>query len=190
MVLKIYNMTTVTRRLNEIPYLTDATRYVLPMLGTKDRNDNFFITKNFENCFIGDENHPELGKKIFLLYEYLMSADYVKFERKIELIPEFSTDYDYAGERQVMYVFDIPDEHKQDFQYFLKGEYTKFSDELKEKILRFWDMKKVKENIFYGSLYATDYIKEFQKDKDTSNFAEGEYWPKPVLTREIYMNPK
>lgn len=181
-------MNTVTRRLNEIPNLTYTTRFVLPMLGSKDRNDNFFITKNFENCFVGDENHPELGKKIFLLYEYLMSGEYVKFEHKLELIPEFSSDYDYAGERQVMYIFDIPDEHKEDFQHFLKGEYTKFSNGLKEKILHFWGIEKVKENKLSDALYATS--KETTEQKDTDKFVVGEHWPKPVLEQEIYMNPK
>ena len=88
--------------------MTEATHFVLPMLYSKDRNDNFFITKNLQNCYIGDGNHPELGRKIFLLYDYQMTVDYVKFERKIELMSEFNTDYDYGDERQTMYVFDVP----------------------------------------------------------------------------------
>jgi hypothetical protein len=133
------------------------------MLYQKDRNDSFFITKNFENCYIGDANHPELGRKIFLLYNYQMTVEYVKFERKIELMSEFNIDYDYGDERQVMYVLDIPAQHQKDFELFLLGEYTQFSDELKEKILKFWDTK--------------------------DDEILGENWPKPVLSREIYMSP-
>jgi len=149
------------------------------MLYSKDRNDNFFITKNFENCYIGDGNHPEIGRKIFLLYNYQMSVEYVKFERKMELMPAFSTDYDYGDERQVMYVLDVPEEHKSDFQLFINGEYTKFSDNLKLKILKFWDIKGT-ENSLYNVLYAGAVPKDSSPD---------EYWPKPVLSREIYMNP-
>jgi hypothetical protein len=181
-------MNTVTRQLSKLE-LTEATRFVLPMLYTKDRNDNFFITKNFENCFIGDGRHPELGKKIFLLYNYQMTIDYVKFEHAIELLPDFSTDYDDSSQRQVMYVFDIPEEHKEDFKYFLKGEYSNFSEELKEKILKFWRLDSVKENLLYSALYKTDFIKEKSIDLDSEKFATDEYWPKPVLTREIFMNP-
>lgn len=179
-------MSIVTNRLKEINQ-TNATIFVLPMLYHKDRNDSFFITKNFENCYIGDANYPNLGKKIFLLYKYQMSVEYVKFERKIESIPEFSTDYDYADERQVVYVFDIPEEHKEDFQSFLKGEYSKFSNELKIKILKFWGLKD-SEGLIYGALYANEAAKEnLILDNDTC--APGEYWQKPVLEREIYMYP-
>jgi hypothetical protein len=141
--------------------VTQATHYVLPMLYSKDRNDSFFITKNFKNCYIGDGNHPELGKKIFLLYNYQMSVEYIKFERKIELISEFSDDYDYGDERQVMYVFNVPEEHENDFKLFTDGKLSEFSDELKNKIKAFWGIKD----------------------------DEPELLPELVLSREIYMNP-
>jgi hypothetical protein len=167
--------------------VTETVRYVLPMLYSKDRNDSFFITKNFENCYIGDGNHPELGRKIFLLYNYQMSIEYVKFERKMELMSEFDTDYDYGDERQVMYVLNIPEEHTEDLQHFLKGEYSQFSDELKVKILKFWGIKN-EETLFYGTLYANNAAKENLLVNSFDN-APDEYWPKPVLSREIYMNP-
>lgn len=109
-----------------------------------------------------------------------MTVEYVKFERKMELTPEFSTDYDYGDERQVMYVFDIPEEHENDFKLFLQGKYKEFSELLKQKILKFWDIKST-EDIMYTILYAGIAL-----DEDGKAI---EYWPKPVLTREIYMNP-
>jgi len=168
--------------------MTQATRFVLPMLYSKDRNDNFFITKNFENCYIGDGNHPQLGKKIFLLYDYKMTVEFVKFERKLELMSDFNTDYDYGDENQVMYVLDIPEEHVEDFQLFLKGKYSQFSNDLKLKILKFWDIKDETSTI-YRVLYANESIKEGELIIDSDSCAENEYWPKPVLSREIYMNP-
>lgn len=168
--------------------MTEATRFVLPMLYSKDRNDTFFITKNFENCYVGDVNHPELGKKIFLLYNYQMSVEYVKFERKIELMSEFETDYDYSEERQVMYVINIPDEHVDDFQHFLAGRYTKFSNELKLKIIKFWGIEGDEGSLFYGILYANDTAKE-NLLTNAYDSEEGEYWPKPDLTKEMYTNP-
>lgn len=168
--------------------MTDATRFVLPMLYSKDRNDNFFITKNFENCYIGDANHPELGKKIFLLYNYQMTVEYVKFERKMEMLPDFNTDYDYGDERQVMYVLDIPEQFQKDFELFLLGEYSKFSNEYKLQILKFWDEKDDK-SVFFGVLYANDAARENVSIFDTDSCASGELWRKPVLSREIYMNP-
>lgn len=158
-------MSTVTNRLIELDYITEATRFVMPMLYSKDRNAHFFITKNFENCYIGDANHPELDRKIFLLYNYKISAEFIKTENALMLIPEFSTDYDYSDERQVMYTFDIPEIYKADFDLFIAGDYANLSDELKKNIDLFWG-------------------------KGVGKFIDDEHWPKPVLTREIYMNPK
>ena len=166
--------------------LTQATRFVLPMLYTKDRGDDFFITKNFKNCYIGDANHPELGDGIFILYNYKLTLEYIKFERKIELVPEYSEDYDYSKERQVMYNFTIPDEHTADFQLFKSGDYTKFSEELKRKILAFWKVDSEGSNSLSDILYGVGTIEEDFKDA----INEGEVWPKPLMHEEIFMLPE
>jgi hypothetical protein len=116
-----------------------------------------------------------------------MTVDYVKFERKLELMSEFDTDYDYSEDRQVMYVMNIPSEHAEDFKLFLEGKYSKFSDGLKAKIIKFWNLKDT-ESLFYGALYANEAAKKnlLSESKDKT---KGEYWDKPVLTREIYTNP-
>lgn len=168
--------------------LTEASRFVLPMLYTKDRNDSYFITPLFENCYIGDVGHPELENKIFLLYNYKMTVQFVKFERSLELLPEYKTDYDYADEHQVMYVFDVPEEHETDYQLFLEGRYSEFSDLLKQKILNFWGFDE--DSLFYSLLYKTDKILEHWTSTETDytlTSAEGEYWAKPVLMQETFM---
>jgi hypothetical protein len=176
-------MSKVTNLIKELE-LTQAARFVLPMLYTKDRGDDFFITKNFENCFIGDANHTELGDGIYLLYNYQLTLDYIKFERKLELVPEYSTDYDYADERQVMYNFTIPEEHKADFALFKAGDYTKLSENLKKKILAFWRVEnEVIGNTLYNILYGIGVVEDDMQDA----INDGEVWPKPLLLEEIYM---
>jgi len=182
-------MNTVVDNLKKLE-LTEASRFVLPMLYASGRNDSFFITPLFNNCYIGDANHQELQNKIFLLYDYKMTIQFVKFERSLELIPEYNTDYDYANEHQVMYVFDVPEEHAEDYQLFLQGKYSEFSELLKSKILKFWGFKE--DSLFYSILYKTEAILRHwvALDKDyTLTSAEGEYWPKPVLMQENFMNP-
>jgi hypothetical protein len=163
--------------------LTQTTRFVLPMLYTKDRGDDFFITKNFKNCYIGDANHPELGDNIYILYDYKITLDYIKFERKLELVPEHDSDYDYSDNRQVMHIFKIPEEHSTDFLLFKSGDYTKFSEKLKQKILLFWKVENQVENntlrdILYGIGMVDDDMKEVVND--------GQVWPKPIMNEEIY----
>lgn len=180
---------TVIDNLKELE-LTEASRFVMPMLYTSDRNDSYFITPLFENCYIGDVNHPELQNKIFLLYNYKMTVQFVKFERSLELMSGYNTDYDYADEHQVLYVFDVPEEHLKDYQLFLEGKYSQFSESLKSKILKFWNFKEG--SLFYSLLYKTDKVLQYWSDQETDytlTATEGEYWPKPVSMQENFMNP-
>lgn len=182
-------MNTVVENLKKLD-LTEASRFVLPMLYAEDRNDSNFITPLFENCYIGDVNHPELQNKIFLLYNYKMTNQFVKFERSLELLSNYNTDYDYAEKHQVMYVFDIPEEHKTDYQLFLEGKYSKLSELLKNKILKFWGFKEG--GLFHSLLYKTEKILNHWDNLGidyTLVASEDEYWPKPVLIKEIFMNP-
>ena len=182
-------MNTVVENLKKLS-LTEASRFVLPMLYAEDRKDSNFITSLFKNCYIGDVNHPELQNKIFLLYDYKMTTRFVKFERSLELLSYYNTDYDYADEHQVMYVFDVPKEHEHDYQLFLQGKYSEFSELLKNKILKFWGFKEG--SLFHSLLYRTERILNHWKDLEidyTLIASEGEYWPKPVLIKETYMNP-
>ena len=186
MVQKLCNMDKVKTFIRELD-LTQATRFVLPMLYTKDRGDDFFITKNFKNCFIGDANHPELGNGIYLLYKYKLTVEYVKFELKLELIPEYREDYDYSNDHDVVYVFNIPEEHLLDFELFKAGNYTKFSSELKRKILAFWKVENEElENTLRDILYGVGTVEEDMTDA----INEGEVWPKPLMHEEIYMLPE
>lgn len=146
-------MSIVGNRLKELE-LTQATKFVLPMLYTKDRNDEFFITKQFKNCYIGDNNREELGQGIFLLYKYKTDVSFIKFERSLELIPEYNTDYDYSAENEVMFVYDIPEDQKENFELYKKGEYHLFSDDFKKQILSFWGIEGTN-NPFYEILYPT-----------------------------------
>lgn len=154
------------------------------MFYSSDKTSSFFINKNFINCYIADESRPDLGNKVFLLYHYQLSVEFLKFERKIELMSDFNTDYDYADDRVVMYVLDVPKEHSDDFKHFLKGEYSKFSNELKANILKFWDAEGKEDSPLYPILYATDGNGDLKFD--LTDCADGERWPRPVLTREIY----
>ena len=163
-------MSIVGNRLKELE-LTQATKFVLPMLYTKDRNDEFFITKQFENCYIGDTNREELGQGIFLLYKYKTESSFIKFERSLELIPEYSIDYDYSDHRQVMFVFDIPEEQKENFEKFKRGEYHLFSDEFKKQVLSFWGIKG-SDNAFYELLNPTTEIAVKPIDLDKEIYSE------------------
>jgi hypothetical protein len=168
-------MNDVVVRTSEID-LTEATKFVLPMLYTKDRTDEFFITKNFENCYIGDRNKEELGQGIFLLYNYKVDVKFVKFERSLELIPEYQTDYDYSNENQVMFVYNIPEQFTDDFEHFKLGNFHLFSDEYKQQILKFWGIEKTN-SFFYKTLYPETEVALIENPINL----DSEYYTSPQL---------
>lgn len=182
-------MNTVSSILNTLT-LNESTRFILPMLGSKDRKDSFFIIPEFHGCFISDMHKPELQNKIILVYDYKMNLPFIKFERALELHPDYEKDYDYADEQQVAFVFDVPQEFANDYELFKTGQYSQFSDEYKKQILSFWGLKG-ENNIFHGLLYGTDYIQDYWGSDEAAKetFAEFEFWPKPVMLNETFVLP-
>ena len=74
-----------------------------------------------------------------------------------------------------------------DFEVFKSGNYTKFSENLKRKILAFWKVEnQVEDNNLYDILYGIGSVEEDMKDA----INEGEVWPKPLMHEEIYMLPE
>jgi len=166
---------------------TEATRFILPMLSDKFKKDVFFVNKYFLNCYIGDSNKPEYEGKILLHYRYEPSVNYIKFEKQLELIPQHIGDYDYDDIGSVMHVFDVPERWQSEYKHFLEGRYSKFSNEYKALILRFWWLGV--DNILFSLLYRTDKIKKYweKKEKNPKDFsAESEYWHRPNMDIEIY----
>jgi len=163
-------MSIVGSKLRELE-ITQTTKFVLPMLYTKDRNDEFFITKQFKNCYIGDTNREELGQGIFLLYKYKTDVSFIKFERSLELIPEYNLDYDYSDDNDVMFVFDIPEDQKENFELFKSGKYSLFGDNFKKQILSFWGIEGTN-NPFYEILYPVTEteVKPIELSKEIYSF--------------------
>lgn len=170
---------------------TEATRFILPMLGNKHKKDIFFVNKHFLNCYTGDSSKPEYEGKIFLHYQYEPGINYITFEKQLELIPQHITDYDYDDIGSVMHVFDIPERWQLEYEHYLKGHYSKFSNDYKAQILSFWGL--ATDNVLFSLLYKTDKVKEYWKKlkRDPKEFsAESEYWYKPDMSVEIYTADK
>lgn len=130
--------------------------YILPMIG---ESLDEFMTKgfpkcNYRNCFIGDEQVPELEDKIFVLYKFSGDLAYIAFENDMLERPNFYNTYD-ADPYHVMYVFDVPEKYKEDYKNFKQGLYSKMSTEYKEKIRRFWGNLSNDTDIM-GTLYKTE----------------------------------
>lgn len=173
---------------------TQAFRFVLPMLADYTYNDDFspnnfkfFKRDSLINVYIGDDNEPKYSDKILLYYKYDHSIDYLTFDRKLELLPTYLTKYEYGG--STMYVFDVPDEFKDDFEHFKVGKYSKFSIAYKKQILDFYGLKG-KDNYIYSILFKTDLIDDYLKEAHGITKEQignkNEYWFKPDIDNEYF----
>lgn len=112
-----------------------TTRYILPCLGN---NNTYFLTEsNLINCYI-DKNKEYL----YLLYRYSQTEQYSDY-----LEPNIHKHSLYIGRESTFPGFDtfkfkIPDEHSKDIKLFLKGKYSKLSENLKNKITYFYKLGK------------------------------------------------
>ena len=110
---------------------TKSSTFIIPMLGGGRRL--FFWTRLFLNCFIRTSQDKWC---IALLYRWSGDPLFLKFEKALSHFRDFDRMYDPTN-NTVLFIFNIPDAFKKDFTKFLKGEYSKLSEQYKIDILRF-----------------------------------------------------
>lgn len=146
---------------------TEATRFLLPMLGTRKHRDWFFVNEYFIDAYIGDTDKPEHNGSIILKYIYYPSKRFIRFERELLVMRGANTIYEH-DDMSVMYVFKVPEEQLENYVKFLSGKYSEFSINYKLQILKFW-------NVDYGDTHLL-----------SSVLFEDKRWRKPSTTKEIH----
>ena len=87
------------------------------------------------SSFLGIEEFPEFDYKLCVLLKYHEKRyqDLEKiFSVQENLIHSYESDYLHT-----MYVYNIPDSHKQSFEYLMEGKYSNIFDEHKKQIIAF-----------------------------------------------------
>lgn len=136
---------------------TMSNMFVLPLLSFKHISEVNLAC--FINTYLGFDKEPDC-KKIYLLYRYNYHLG--EFEQTLTKTNGFSTQYDVNPD-YVVYEFIIEEKYQKDVQMFIKGKYSKMSDEAKRKILSFFGFSK--NGNMYGVLYKTP-----AKRKDLESF--------------------
>lgn len=88
---------------------------------------------NFINTYLG--NFKGEFKYIYLKFLYTAHPGYLSLEKKLEDNPNFMNRLD--KDQYVYYQYRIPDEFIHDAKLFTKGKFSKFSDALKLRIVKF-----------------------------------------------------
>lgn len=143
-------------------------------------NLNSDLYDYFINTYIDDYDFKHLHERpLFLLTETLTTGgSYKEVDRELRLNKNFRHTYiagTHKGMMLIMYVFECPDEYKADYDRFLKGQYSKFSEKYKERFPKVTRDSKGKyvESPLYGAIYKTATFKK-QVEKMICDPKEGE----------------
>jgi len=122
---------------NDISYafstarLTKSSLFLLPMLGGTRRL--FMYNKLFVNAFIAAEKHEDC---IALLYRFSGDTIFLKFEQALKKFNSFRDTFD-PSPYFVMFIFNVPDSYRNEYDLYMGGKYSKFSPEFKSRIMEF-----------------------------------------------------
>ena len=110
---------------------TKSSMFVMPMLG--GNKELYFWNKLFVNCFIATEEDEDC---IALLYRWSSDPLYIKFEKALSKFAFFRRRYD-PNPNYVMFVFNVPKKHVRNYKKFIRGQYSRFSQNYKLQVLDF-----------------------------------------------------
>lgn len=166
-----------------------STLFLLSPLGLSRRVLKEF---GFINCFLKDGNRDlHIVNPVLLLFKPDDMDTFQMFvEEEYKRSRYLVEDYDYIG-GYVVLVYKFPEEFNSDFQLFLEGKYSKFSDKFRKiypkiiKIVDEYGRRHDELSSQYRIIYKTDDWKEqIEKDYNVLIDKDQEYWSVPDMSRE------
>jgi hypothetical protein len=106
---------------------TDTTRFIIPMLYT-DSNYKSMLDKDFIDSYSFDYYEPNYDNKIII----------VKRTNRIPKI-NYKLKYNYIRQNQYCFVYNIPDEFKEDYNYIMNGKFHLLSTKYYNRLIQFWN---------------------------------------------------
>lgn len=121
---------------NKAPYVMNRSWiYLLPMIALH-LGLSLDQMVNLRSCFLYTEDFPELEDKVNLLFKADQTREYINFEEKLSDTICFNHRYE-PDKYHTMYIYDIPDEYKQEYKKFKDSKYSEFTDNYKKSIIKF-----------------------------------------------------
>lgn len=157
--------------------------YILPMLGAiwSDFTDKTRLPKcQFRNCFIGD-SCENIKDKILLLYRFHKDKSYIEFEDLLQQHPFFEQMYE-VDKYHSMFVYEVPESNKDNYNKLLNGEYSKIDVSYKKQILAFHELPE--DSRTASILYKADKRRE-QLESDINKGIPYERWTKIPESLEL-----
>lgn len=157
-----------------VPRKNKSCFFILPLLGYPS-----YWYYGLVNCYLRDElNKSSLGNKIFI--------NLTNYDNKVLNIVEFNQFYQLE-DKTYMYVFDIPNRFKEDYNLFCTGKYSYMTEEAKKLICKLSGIKPVQESVVYKVLYKTSDQRNKIEDLIGERLPlDAEVFSLPDLDKETY----
>jgi len=114
---------------------TKTLEFLFPLTGY----DKVDLAPLLVNAYLGDKDMIDWDSEspdIFVLMKYYGTAQFMRLEKEIENNEYFKTSYSLWDGSYVMFVFTISPSFKADYDKFLQGKYSQFSNPAKIRIMR------------------------------------------------------
>ena len=158
--------------------LTDSSIFV-PLHGWEQELDAVGLTVC--QCILWDSGHKDC---IALLYRFSGTPVFARFESALCSFRNFRRRYD-PDPYHVLFVFDVPDDAKDSYDYYMDGKYSLIDDIWKLKILEFhnFDIDGHTGKILFQS---DDLKKQLEETLDVVLPYKAELHNKPNMLNEIF----
>ena len=113
---------------------TKSNIFILPMLSGERKL--FFYDSHLINTFIGLQDHEGC---IALLYRWSGDPLFLKFENALKQFRNYIDSQDIANDL-ILFIFDIPNKHTNNYKNFIEGKYSEFTPIYKTQLLKFHGM--------------------------------------------------
>lgn len=170
------------------------TKTTLFMLQTIFPNNSLMATEYFVNAFMDDDGYKHLIKRaIFILFKVEpRNTKWMMLAQKLRSKPEFVLEYFCGmqdGKHLMMMVFQVPERWSQEYEKFIDGKYSKFSDDYKKLFPQFTYNEKALpiESTIWRVVHKSDALKKEVENYFSVAFdPEDELWGMPELKFEVY----
>lgn len=159
---------------------TKTTDFILPLLGfTKKYYEPFLV-----NAYLGDVDLKGYDKdKIYIVISnHNMNTKHMRIEDGIKNLPQFVDYYDILDGKMSVFIMNLPEEFNGDYDHFMKGNYSKFSQEAQIAVIKGRSEKSSMPHIFKKS----EKLKQYWEEKAGSELPpNAEVWPVLTLENEL-----
>lgn len=162
--------------------------FLLPMYAWS-RNKMFWGT-HLINAYAFNEFDDEYPR-VHLLYKYLGTREFHRFEKELSE-NEYIDKIIEVDKQHTLYTMRVPERFVDDYEYFTQSKYSKFSNELKNRILKFHRYKK--DGAVYDILHKTEKRRKMLSEKfDIDINSDAELWDaieedKETFREELIIN--